>query len=86
MIALNALQKTDIKSVYTGRAGKCCCGCAGTHSEKPATKTYVLNILKKNAADVDDDGDNLSVEIGGRLYVAYRTQEAQNAVQNARAA
>lgn len=28
---LNALTTDQIRSVYAGKAGKCCCGCSGTH-------------------------------------------------------
>jgi hypothetical protein len=29
--ALRALKWEEVSSVYSGKNGKCCCGCAGTH-------------------------------------------------------
>jgi hypothetical protein len=54
----------NVRNVYSGKPGKCCCGCAGIHryNAKFATDDYeckntndrfvkkVINILKKNAS------------------------------------
>lgn len=32
MAALAALTTDEVMSVYSGKDGKCCCGCAGKHS------------------------------------------------------
>lgn len=31
-VALQSLAPTDVAHVYSGKAGKCCCGCSGKHS------------------------------------------------------
>jgi len=33
---LQNLSKDQVLSVYSGRDGKCCCGCSGKHSYNPA--------------------------------------------------
>lgn len=71
------LDVSAIASVYTGRAGKCCCGCAGSHSTLDRTIRLVAQRLIDNAADVEiTDGDAtsgacVSVDVEGRRYVAY---------------
>ncbi len=59
-----------IKSVYSGQAGRCCCGCAGKHSESERSKKIVLNKILR--AEYKDDGDHIWAQVGNRLYVAYK--------------
>jgi hypothetical protein len=33
------LKADDILSVYSGKAGKCCCGCSGKHYANPKNRT-----------------------------------------------
>jgi hypothetical protein len=32
------IDKSEVRSVYTGRVGKCCCGCAGNHRYASASR------------------------------------------------
>lgn len=36
MIDFQAIVPAQVRSVYSGKAGKCMCGCAGKHSYNPA--------------------------------------------------
>jgi hypothetical protein len=41
MIALvNQLQVADVASVYSGKNGRCCCGCSGKYSYNPAWSDF----------------------------------------------
>lgn len=60
-----------VKSVYSGRDGKCCCGCAGTHSTAKAQITRVVNVINRNRGDIVVGSNNVSVVVGTRLYIAY---------------
>lgn len=55
------IDKSTIRSVYSGRAGKCCCGCSGNHryaskyrEESGKTRGYPL---------LDEDVSDRSVSI-----------------------
>ncbi len=64
----------NVKQVYSGKDGKCCCGCAGKHSTDQKQKTRIINILNKaNPADIDRDANGVyaATVIGNRLYIAY---------------
>ncbi len=64
----------NVKQVYSGKDGKCCCGCAGKHSTDQKQKTRIVNILNKaNPADIDMDANGVyaATVIGNRLYIAY---------------
>ncbi len=43
---------TDVVSVYSGKAGKCCCGCSGTHRVASAHRQAAA---KSRGYAVDDD-------------------------------
>ena len=59
-----------INHVYSGRDGKCCCGCAGTHSRSPRTIKTILRKMEK--LSIDKISYNcFSAVIGDRLYIAY---------------
>jgi hypothetical protein len=63
-----------VKSVYSGKDGKCCCGCAGKHSEDQKQKTRIINIINKAAPEAverDDNGVYAATVIGNRVYIAY---------------
>lgn len=70
------LMVEQVKRVYSGKAGKCCCGCAGTYYE--AADAASAKMVKKvvgliNAADelLDDEEGHKAIEIGNRVYIAY---------------
>jgi hypothetical protein len=39
MKTLKDLTPSDLASVYVGRRGECCCGCAGLHTYNPEHRT-----------------------------------------------
>lgn len=71
----------EVKSVYSGRADRCCCGCSGIHSKANgdvAAKRKVKNtfdLLKREIANVRSNGDSsmcFTLERGvNRLHVVY---------------
>ena len=64
------LNPSMIDHVYSGKAGKCCCGCSGKYSDKPAQKTRVINLLA-TASKLEFDSTYVSADIDGRTYTAY---------------
>lgn len=50
------LSKNDVMSVYSGKAGRCCCGCAGKHyyNSKHVAKAGVNRGYKISADEVND--------------------------------
>lgn len=77
---------STIQSVYSGKAGKCCCGCAGKHTYATAfadragypdpnvsDRTVRAVCGKIDAAEKpSDEGGHYFAEVGGRWYVAYK--------------
>lgn len=71
----------EVKSVYSGRADRCCCGCSGIHSKAngdAAAKRKVkitFNLLKREIGNVvtnDNSGMCFTLERGvNRLHVVY---------------
>jgi hypothetical protein len=82
---IDGLSLETVTKVYSGKAGKCCCGCSGTHryNSRFAKDAYerssvndrqvkrVINLMKANAQYIEDFGNGVSLELGGRLYCAY---------------
>lgn len=76
MVAPNQIDFSKVKSVYFGKAGKCCCGCTGTHSENKGTITKVINKLKiQTLIESLSNGFGrlsfVSATINNRWYIAY---------------
>jgi hypothetical protein len=86
------IELVQVKSVYTGKPGQCCCGCSGIHRYTEANREWasknrgytvtddeinerhvkkVVGIINANIVDAIVDINNVSVEINGRLFVAY---------------
>lgn len=64
----------QIERVYNGKAGACCCGCAGTYSETPASKKRLLNKMKASPEAVGWIDDNIAYmdnETGTRTHTLY---------------
>lgn len=61
----------NVKSVYSGKNGKCCCGCAGKHSEDQKQKTRIVNILNKDQDTIIDESGHAYTVVGNRLYIVY---------------
>lgn len=60
----------NVKQVYSGKDGKCCCGCAGKHSTDQKQKTRIVNILNKDLNTINE-GDYAYTVVGSRVYIAY---------------
>jgi hypothetical protein len=61
----------QVKSVYSGKDGKCCCGCSGKHSEDKTTIKRTVNKINKHVNDWDVGTDYIAVVVGTRLHIAY---------------
>ena len=80
---LTDLTPKDIMSAYSGKDGKCCCGCSGKHytsshataPRSPINDKMVNKILRilqaAPANEVDNMGSCISTVIGTRLYIIY---------------
>lgn len=57
-VKLSMLTPEDVLQVYSGQNGKCCCGCAGTHTYNPLYKDIASEY---RGYEVDDDECNEKV-------------------------
>ena len=60
----------NVKRVYSGVNGKCCCGCSGKYSDSDRSKKIILNKILKNPDHKYDNGHVYAVN-GNRLLIAY---------------
>ena len=69
-----------ITAAYSGKNGKCCCGCAGNHYRRADATAKDLAMIEKVAGimsdptipfDLVESGTFVSKVIGKRLYIAY---------------
>lgn len=61
-------------SSYSGAAGRCCCGCAGNHSENPGAIKRQVNRIKRLAGEgvtLDIQDSYVAAEQNDRLYIVY---------------
>lgn len=75
----------NIASVYSGKAGACCCGCAGSHTQASTSKekpqpSRIADAKVKRTWDKVFGGKNgdpklldgcAYVEVGRRMHVVY---------------
>ena len=94
MVNIETLTIDDVMSVYSGKEGKCCCGCSGIHryNSKYASAgisgteindrqvSKVLNIIKNNVNSVVFYNGIVSLVINKHLYILYLKGEKVNAV------
>jgi hypothetical protein len=69
------IDPATIKSAYSGQAGKCCCGCAGTHSTSPRTIKMIARKIDRLAAQgyKRNEADSyFSLDTETRRYIAYK--------------
>lgn len=62
------------KSSYSGAAGRCCCGCAGNHSDHRVAVKKQINRIKRLAGEgveLDLQDSYVAAEQNGRLYIVY---------------
>ena len=69
----------QFQQVYSGKDGRCCCGCSGKHytaADKgwAAMGAKVMRLLNDPANGAEDNGDHVSVVLDGRLYIGYRKE------------
>lgn len=72
---MNSIQNVTVEqvmSVYSGRAGKCCCGCAGKHSYSSANRNAGT---KHRGYEVTDD------EVSDRSIALTLNKMKKNAAQ-----
>jgi len=55
------MKNKDIVSVYSGKAGRCCCGCAGKHTYASAHREWASK--NRGYAVTDDEVDDRLVKI-----------------------
>lgn len=76
----NGITLNDVKNVYSGVNGKCCCGCSGTYYAWPDEDEFgrrsprmVKKVLKivNESADIEWGGNHAAAVVGKRLYVVY---------------
>ena len=71
--SLPTLTPSDFIKAYSGKAGRCCCGCSGTYY--PAGHKMVTRILKKiQTADpttVDIGATYVAVDNDTRQWILY---------------
>jgi len=67
------MELNQVKSVYSGINGRCCCGCSGKHTDStdnPRTVKMIFNKIQ-NAENREDGSGHIAAYIGKRIYVAY---------------
>ena len=72
--ATSGIDWSKAKSSYSGRAGACCCGCAGNHSETPVAIKRQINRIKRLAGEgvtLDIQDSYVAAEQNDRLYIVY---------------
>ena len=72
--ATSSIDWSLAKSSYTGAAGRCCCGCAGNHSETPTAIKQQINRVKRLAGqgvELDIQPHYVAAEQNARLYIVY---------------
>lgn len=72
--ATNAIDWSQAKSSYSGAAGKCCCGCAGNHSDNRVAVKRQINKIKYLAGqgvELDIQPSYVAAESNDRLYIVY---------------
>lgn len=68
MKPLKDLTPDDVMSVYSGRAGRCCCGCSGNHRYN---SKYRVEAGKHRGYEVDDEDIN-DVQLRRVLKIVQR--------------
>jgi hypothetical protein len=81
LTAIKTLPKSHWRQSYTGKAGRCCCGCAGNYSENPRALTAQINRITRlietgEAENVmiygpENEPEFISVEANERMYTLY---------------
>lgn len=72
--ATSGIDWSKAKSSYSGAAGRCCCGCAGNHSETPVAIKRQINRIKRLAGEgvtLDIQPHYVAAEQNDRLYIVY---------------
>jgi len=77
---LQSLTPAQVVTAYSGKDGKCCCGCAGTHydaRQDPKHLTQTTRILRQvqllaaEGVEVDFSSSYVAAVKGTRLYIVY---------------
>ena len=63
---------SKVTKVYSGKAGKCCCGCSGKYSETPRQIKRVAKVIAEAPVEARiEDNSFISADVGGRTYTVY---------------
>ncbi len=70
------LTADKVEKVYTGKPGKCACGCSGNywypdHKNFAKMAKKVLDLLNHPDSSTEYDEAWASCEVDGRVYTAY---------------
>ena len=71
------LDPANVKEVYSGKPGRCCCGCSGKYSDNPNTIKRIVGYINANreAAKATnnyiEDNELVSVDTDTRRWIAY---------------
>jgi hypothetical protein len=66
---------TKIARAYSGQARKCCCGCAGKHSDDPRTIKSICRKIDRLAAQGykrEESDSYFTLDTETRRYIAYK--------------
>lgn len=78
---LAGLTPEQVESVYEGRSGKCCCGCAGEHYRDEANIRRILRSMQREARkegnEVEFGSSYISRVKGPRIYIVYPRRAGQ---------
>ena len=72
-ITTYVINPAAVDRVYTGRDGKCCCGCSGKYSEPGdmAKIEETVAIINQHLSTADIDSSYVAVVIGKKVHIAY---------------
>lgn len=67
------LMGREIKRVYRGQNGKCCCGCSGKYTETEAAKKRAAKEISliRDVSSLDVGSSYIALEKGSRILIAY---------------
>lgn len=68
------LMGREVKRVYRGQNGKCCCGCAGKYREDEGSVRRAIREIeaaRSSGEDLDLGGTYVALEKGSRILIAY---------------
>lgn len=67
------IDRATVERVYSGKVGRCMCGCAGHYSVNPGTITRIVNEINRLGPQSYPEhiDEFVFADSGGRTYCAY---------------